>query len=109
MGMESLEIDASDIEHFFAAISLDGELSVDVETFVVGCMKLKGSARSMDLLSLCHSHRKLASRHKAFERRCFRELNAIRSAIDKTFEAIEAAADSPSVLAGDPCGHQFCL
>jgi hypothetical protein len=86
--MESLEIDASDIEQFFAAVSGDGELSVDVETFVVGCMKLKGNARSMDLLSLCHAHRKLAFRHRVYESRVLAEFGVVRMAIDRMSEAI---------------------
>merc|ERR1712176_1681338 len=35
--------------HAFAA-------SLDIDTFVVGCIKLKGAAKSMDLIDLMHEH-----------------------------------------------------
>jgi len=48
----SLEIDVVDVAQFYDMISCGGKYSVDCETFVVGCMALKGTARSMDLQGL---------------------------------------------------------
>merc|ERR1712232_674926 len=48
----SLEIDATDVAQFFSILSAGGNRSVDVETFVIGCIKLKGFAKSMDLMDL---------------------------------------------------------
>jgi len=48
----SLEIDATDVAQFFNILSAGGTRSVDVETFVIGCIKLKGVAKSMDLMDL---------------------------------------------------------
>merc|ERR1712232_1201759 len=48
----SLEIDATDVAQFFSILSAGGNRSVDVETFVIGCIKLKGYAKSMDLMDL---------------------------------------------------------
>jgi len=49
---ESLEIDTSDAKQFFHILSGEGKHKVDIETFVVGCIKLKGAAKSMDLMDL---------------------------------------------------------
>jgi len=92
--MQSLDLDASDIEQFFSALSINGELSVDVETFVVGCMKLKGSARSMDLLSLCHAHRRLAIHQRRWESRCIAEFAALRSSINNALQSALGGASA---------------
>merc|ERR1719367_1319442 len=41
----ALEIDATDARLFFQVLSNEGQQSIDLETFVVGCMKLKGAAK----------------------------------------------------------------
>merc|ERR1719453_880665 len=38
----SLEIDLTDAKQFFSVLSNKGLRQVDIETFVVGCIKLKG-------------------------------------------------------------------
>merc|ERR1719181_519984 len=53
----SLEIDTSDAKQFFCILSDHGKRQVDIETFVVGCIKLKGQAKSMDLMDLVYAHR----------------------------------------------------
>jgi hypothetical protein len=39
-------------------ISEGGRRSVDLETFVVGCIKLKGAAKSADLMDLIYKSKK---------------------------------------------------
>jgi len=48
----SLDLDVSDITQFYKMLSCRGRYSVDAETFVVGCLKLRGTARSLDLQGL---------------------------------------------------------
>eukprot|EP00747_Dinoflagellata_sp_TGD_P138212 gnl/TRDRNA2_/TRDRNA2_175762_c0_seq18.p1 gnl/TRDRNA2_/TRDRNA2_175762_c0~~gnl/TRDRNA2_/TRDRNA2_175762_c0_seq18.p1 ORF type:complete len:346 (+),score=65.99 gnl/TRDRNA2_/TRDRNA2_175762_c0_seq18:55-1038(+) len=55
----SLQIDITEMEHTFKMLSGDGKDAVDAESFVVGCMKVKGAARSMDLISLMHEVRRM--------------------------------------------------
>jgi len=63
---ESLEIDISDAKNFFKDISDGGKQPVDMDTFVVGCIKLKGSAKSVDLIELKYATRKVtAEQNKA--------------------------------------------
>jgi len=57
----SLEIDITDAKQFFCMLSGNGSRSVDIETFVVGCIKLKGAAKSMDLMDLIFQFRKFTA------------------------------------------------
>eukprot|EP00927_Polykrikos_kofoidii_P084828 TRINITY_DN904_c0_g2_i3.p1 TRINITY_DN904_c0_g2~~TRINITY_DN904_c0_g2_i3.p1 ORF type:complete len:611 (-),score=82.62 TRINITY_DN904_c0_g2_i3:74-1906(-) len=50
----SLDIEVTDVAQFFAILSENGRYPVDIETFVSGCMKLRGTARSHDVLGLVH-------------------------------------------------------
>eukprot|EP00929_Paragymnodinium_shiwhaense_P034643 TRINITY_DN1881_c0_g1_i1.p1 TRINITY_DN1881_c0_g1~~TRINITY_DN1881_c0_g1_i1.p1 ORF type:complete len:645 (+),score=77.52 TRINITY_DN1881_c0_g1_i1:49-1935(+) len=47
-----LELDTSDAWMLFQLLDDDGSGSIDVEEFVDGCLKLKGTARSIDLARL---------------------------------------------------------
>jgi len=76
--MQSLDIDASDISQFFSLLALDGSNAVDVESFVVGCMKLKGTARSMDLLCLYNSHVNLSRAHRRFEQKVSEDMGRLQ-------------------------------
>merc|ERR1719443_607591 len=53
----SLEIETEDLQQFFSILSGSGHRTVDLETFVIGCIKLRGMARSVDLIDLVLSHR----------------------------------------------------
>eukprot|EP00747_Dinoflagellata_sp_TGD_P085320 gnl/TRDRNA2_/TRDRNA2_162842_c4_seq1.p1 gnl/TRDRNA2_/TRDRNA2_162842_c4~~gnl/TRDRNA2_/TRDRNA2_162842_c4_seq1.p1 ORF type:complete len:110 (+),score=24.00 gnl/TRDRNA2_/TRDRNA2_162842_c4_seq1:121-450(+) len=56
--MSKLEIEAMELETLFKLLSDDGHQTVDLETFVVGCMKIRGPARSMDLVGLIEMEHK---------------------------------------------------
>jgi len=58
---QSLEIDIMDLEAFFLILSARGSKSVDLETFVEGCIKLRGQARSMDVMDLMIKTKEIAA------------------------------------------------
>jgi hypothetical protein len=60
----SMDIEIDDAKHFFRILSKGGKRSVDVQTFVDGCIKMKGMARSMDLLDLLYQHHSSSSENK---------------------------------------------
>jgi len=65
----ALELEASDVTEFFRLLAGDGaSAAVDLDSFVVGCMKLRGTAKSMDLVGLSYEHQKTSE-----QLRCFRE------------------------------------
>ncbi|CAK0910246.1 unnamed protein product, partial [Prorocentrum cordatum] len=66
----NLGIDMVDLKQFFAVLSSGGRQLVDLEHFVVGCIRLKGLAKSMDVMDL-----KLTLRHESGDvRECLRLL-----------------------------------
>jgi len=83
--MSSLEIEPVDVEHFFHILSSAGEHEVDIDTFVVGCMKLRGPARSMDLLGLINCVQADSDRIKKIER----DLGAIRKWMARYSQAFQ--------------------
>lgn len=60
---ESLDIPVEDAEQFFRVLSNNGAVTVDIDTFVVGCIKLRGYSKSVDLFGMYQMvksmHRKL--------------------------------------------------
>merc|ERR1712217_592270 len=74
---KSLEIDITDAKQFFLILSGNGRRTVDIETFVVGCIKLKGTAKSMDLMDLMYSHKRAATKQAEFNLFCKVRLNRI--------------------------------
>jgi len=85
----SLEIDISDAEEFFRLISCNGRDPVNAETFVIGCMKLKGPAKSLDLLGLVEATMKGNYQTTHFMKYCKEELGAIGHAVSQLQVAIE--------------------
>lgn len=49
---ESLDIPVEDAEQFFRVLSNNGTVTVDIDTFVVGCIKLRGYSKSVDLFGM---------------------------------------------------------
>jgi hypothetical protein len=56
----NLDIDTMDLDQFFNVLSSRGEVPVDLDTFVDGCIRLRGTARSMDVYDLKIHQRTLA-------------------------------------------------
>ncbi|CAK0906406.1 unnamed protein product [Prorocentrum cordatum] len=47
-----LGIELVDAKQFFSVLSSGGRLKVNLEAFVIGCIRLKGTAKSMDLMDM---------------------------------------------------------
>merc|ERR1712060_326211 len=54
---ESLEIELFDLKQFFNVLSANNKRPVNLENFVIGCIKLKGMAKSMDLMDLMYAQK----------------------------------------------------
>lgn len=57
--MSSLKIDVYDVIEFVNQLSDQGQVDIDLDQFVTQCMKLRGAARSVDLIA-CASAQQLA-------------------------------------------------
>merc|ERR1719195_2325376 len=51
---QALGLDPNDTERLFKLIDHDDSGDVDVDEFLEGCLRLKGQARSVDVISLMH-------------------------------------------------------
>eukprot|EP00435_Cladocopium_sp_Y103_P029854 s2779_g7.t1 len=49
---ESLGLDISDAWSFFKLLDMDGGGAVEIEEFLMGCLRLRGNARAMDMAKL---------------------------------------------------------
>lgn len=54
---ESMEIEPSDAWVLFNLLDTDGQGSVDVEEFVVGCLRLRGTAKGLHIAQMMHENR----------------------------------------------------
>jgi hypothetical protein len=57
---KSLEIDTLNLEQFIDVLSLKGARGVNLDTFVDGCIRLRGNAKSMDVFDLLIHQQTLA-------------------------------------------------
>jgi len=55
--LETLDLDLSDAHSLFNILDQDRKGEVSIDDFVWGCMRLKGTAKSMDLCTLLYEHR----------------------------------------------------
>jgi len=65
---ESLELDPSDAWTLFKLLDWDASHAIDIDEFVLGCMRLKGAARSADIARLTYEHKWLITRMTSFIR-----------------------------------------
>lgn len=79
----SLELDDAHLEQMFTILSHGGEQGVDLETFVMGCIKLKGNAKSVDVLDILQTL-------KALERVANRQQKEMHIAIKELHKATKA-------------------
>eukprot|EP00929_Paragymnodinium_shiwhaense_P007378 TRINITY_DN111276_c0_g1_i1.p1 TRINITY_DN111276_c0_g1~~TRINITY_DN111276_c0_g1_i1.p1 ORF type:complete len:718 (+),score=166.97 TRINITY_DN111276_c0_g1_i1:72-2156(+) len=74
----TLGIEIMDLKQCFGVLSLGGTRAVDVNAFVDGCMKMRGNAKSMDMLALLAMEKDLTlevREHVDFCRAEFENLN----------------------------------
>eukprot|EP00929_Paragymnodinium_shiwhaense_P009355 TRINITY_DN113496_c0_g1_i1.p1 TRINITY_DN113496_c0_g1~~TRINITY_DN113496_c0_g1_i1.p1 ORF type:complete len:605 (-),score=163.33 TRINITY_DN113496_c0_g1_i1:110-1924(-) len=86
----TLELELTDLKQFFQMLSEDGDKPVNLEQFVVGCIKLKGPAKSMDLMeSICLQRRAISmveraeKKHKEMELISFNRFEHLQTEVTK--------------------------
>lgn len=97
----NLEIDISDAWALFRILDMDGSGVVDTDEFVDGCMKLQGTAKSMDLATLRLEVKKMSRDLKEFRASIMQDIHTLVS----TAAAGQAGAGTyrdPENAAPDP-------
>mmetsp|Transcript_127170 Transcript_127170/g.225403 ORF Transcript_127170/g.225403 Transcript_127170/m.225403 type:complete len:164 (-) Transcript_127170:64-555(-) len=94
--VRSMGIEVTDAKHFFRVISGGGKRPVDAQCFVEGCIKMKGMARSMDLMDLVYQH-KVAVLDQSTR------MNAMQKNIDQLARACDRLSVSLSTTTNSCC------
>lgn len=72
-----LDIEISDMQQFFNILSANGTRPVDGNTFVVGCIKLRGEARSVDVMDILITQRNALHEQEKFMSFCREKLEKL--------------------------------
>lgn len=80
--LNSLELDASQARALFVLLDVDESGEICVEEFVKGCMRLKGSARSMDVNMLLYETEKILFQFADFKHKASAQLQFIMDMLE---------------------------
>eukprot|EP00929_Paragymnodinium_shiwhaense_P046824 TRINITY_DN2381_c0_g1_i1.p1 TRINITY_DN2381_c0_g1~~TRINITY_DN2381_c0_g1_i1.p1 ORF type:complete len:788 (-),score=160.85 TRINITY_DN2381_c0_g1_i1:470-2833(-) len=100
----TMNIEVTDLKQFFSVLSVNGSQPVDLETFVVGCIKLRGAAKSMDLMELMYFHRQAVEQARRqqvkFEEFCTAQFETIQKSMhhQQAVMGRERGSKAPSPL-----------
>ena len=72
-----LGLDVSDVFSFFEALDVGGRGEVNLEEFVMGCLNLRGSAKTLDMATLMRENKRTAQRLDIHARRLEKQLKAV--------------------------------
>jgi len=53
--------------HFFSLLDADGTNEIDLEEFIIGCFRLKGNAKAMDMVLLGYESKRLSKQIQGME------------------------------------------
>lgn len=76
---ESLGLEVMDLEQFFGILSAHGQKAVDIDTFVIGCIKLRGFAKRMDMIDVMMTHKRTAEDQREFVHYCTKQFDIINT------------------------------
>ncbi|CAE7464953.1 Cacna1c [Symbiodinium natans] len=78
---ESMDLDVWDAWSFFKLLDLDSGGAVEIEEFLMGCLRLRGSARAMDIAKIVHDQAWLIRNQSRFWTFVEVEMQALREQI----------------------------
>jgi len=76
---ESIDLDVWDAWTFFKLLDMDSGGAVEIEEFLLGCLRLRGNAKAMDIAKLCHDQTWLIREQARFWEFVEEELNHLHS------------------------------
>eukprot|EP00435_Cladocopium_sp_Y103_P067370 s2528_g29.t4 len=76
---ESIDLDVWDAWTFFKLLDMDSGGAVEIEEFLMGCLRLRGNAKAMDIAKLCHDQTWLIREQARFWEFVEDELNHLHS------------------------------
>merc|ERR1712179_808685 len=91
--LEALDINASDAKTLFCLLDYDQSDAIDTEEFIEGCFKLRGEAKSFDVLTLLRSNERNMKTQTAF-------INFVQVWIQQLDQKLSASISSLQSLQG---------
>lgn len=76
---ESIDLDVWDAWTFFKLLDMDSGGAVEIEEFLMGCLRLRGNAKAMDIAKLCHDQTWLIKEQARFWEFVEDELNHLHT------------------------------
>eukprot|EP00746_Dinoflagellata_sp_MGD_P140375 gnl/MRDRNA2_/MRDRNA2_73634_c0_seq2.p1 gnl/MRDRNA2_/MRDRNA2_73634_c0~~gnl/MRDRNA2_/MRDRNA2_73634_c0_seq2.p1 ORF type:complete len:338 (+),score=70.41 gnl/MRDRNA2_/MRDRNA2_73634_c0_seq2:218-1231(+) len=95
---DSLELHHSTAKSLFKLLDTDGDGSVNRDEFVLGCTRLKGGARSVDVATLMYENKKLVRKLSEFIKNCMAELMDVAAHESKVDEALGKLTESEMIV-----------
>lgn len=80
--LASIGLEIHEAMGLFKLLDIDGSGCVGVEEFVIGCMRLKGSAKSIDLATLMYENKRMVEQASGFHDFCSEKFRAILDATE---------------------------
>lgn len=101
-----LGIEATDLDQFFNILSGEGTRSVDLETFVVGAIKLKGMARSLDVVDMVIAQRRGQYELRGFMAYCRSQFQMLRADFSvRRGSVVPTSKQGVCLSSSDPSKH----
>lgn len=95
-----LGLDVDDAWSFFKLLDLDDGGDVEIEEFLMGCLRLRGTARAIDIGKIIHDQTWLIKNQGKFQTWVEVELRRIQELIASATGQIPSFPDSVSSQAG---------
>jgi hypothetical protein len=83
-----LDVDISEAEGLFKLLDIDESGQVDYEEFLEGCMRLRGNARAIDVVTVMIEGRKLSRKWQAHARVVENDLNFVAGTVEQLEEVL---------------------
>jgi len=81
-------LEVSNATSFFKLLDTDDSNSLEVEEFVVGCMRIRGMAKAVDLQTLMFENKRLMKRLKESQVAITGQMQGFRSSIDQIWHVL---------------------
>lgn len=102
----SMDIELSDVQEFFDVLTANGKKKVDLSTFVIGCIRLQGGAKGLDLIGLVYEHRQAIGEHKRFQEYCTHQFAKLRRDVRNCTSALKAVSTDVIIEEHESAAHE---
>eukprot|EP00927_Polykrikos_kofoidii_P011868 TRINITY_DN15075_c0_g2_i1.p1 TRINITY_DN15075_c0_g2~~TRINITY_DN15075_c0_g2_i1.p1 ORF type:complete len:628 (-),score=123.42 TRINITY_DN15075_c0_g2_i1:647-2530(-) len=80
---KAIDIVPAEAQYIFRLLDVDNLGWIDFEEFMSGCLRIKGPAQSMDLLTVMQEHRMFAKKFGVFETKMLDQFDEVKKRLDQ--------------------------